>query len=63
MRHAVETGKAQPNTGWSGALFCEIYRLFFADLVTDFLTATIAGHLTATVPILTVVDPTETIAE
>ncbi|WAL64724.1 hypothetical protein ORV05_27750 [Amycolatopsis cynarae] len=57
LRHAVETGTDAAATPIEDGLFCEIYRLFFADLVTGFLATVIAGKITLMVPVLPVLDP------
>lgn len=61
LRHAVETGTDAGGTPIGDGLFCEIYRLFFADLVTGFLTTVIAGKITL-MQVLPVLDPAGEIA-
>ncbi len=61
-RAAVRAGErlfAAPDN----ALFCLIYREFFADLVAEFLRAAIAEEITAAVPALVLVDPSGQIAD
>lgn len=43
-------------------LFCLLYRTFFADAVTEFLTSVIAAKITLVVPGLVLVDPSGQIA-
>ncbi|QFU88952.1 hypothetical protein YIM_18865 [Amycolatopsis sp. YIM 10] len=52
-------------SGWSfpDDLFCEIYRLFFADFVAEFVRAVIAEKVKLTVPALVLVDPSGQIAD
>lgn len=63
LRHEVETGTKTARASISDGLFCEIYRLFFADMVTQFLTAVIAGKISLAVPVLPILDPAGHIAD
>lgn len=61
LRHAVETGDGDA-VGIDDELFCMIYRLFFAYVVTRFLQSVIAAKITLMVPVLPAVDPAGHIA-
>lgn len=61
LRHAVESGRGDGSGGVSDELFCAIYQWFFADAVAGLLEAVIVGHIQLTVPVLPMVDPTDSI--
>jgi hypothetical protein len=44
-------------------LFCFLYRVFFADTITQFLTSVIAAKLNVAVPVLLLIDPTGQVSQ
>ncbi|WP_091614588.1 hypothetical protein [Micromonospora mirobrigensis] len=46
----------------TGELFCAIYRLFFGELIGEFVHVLIAENIKLAVPALVVLDPTDTVA-
>jgi hypothetical protein len=62
LRRAVETGDRSAGPLGEG-IFCEIYRIFFADAVTGFFKAVITAKIMLMVPVLAVVDPAGLIAD
>jgi len=44
-------------------LFCEVYRLFFADVVRQLVATAIAAKVTLAVPVLAIIDPAGAVAE
>lgn len=46
----------------TGELFCALYQLFFGELVGEFVHVLIAEHLKLAVPVLVLLDPTDTVA-
>ena len=61
VRAAVEGGTDL--TGWLvDELFCELYRMFFADIVQEFLHTMITANIALAVPVLPTVDPAGLIA-
>ncbi|WP_211762990.1 hypothetical protein [Kutzneria sp. CA-103260] len=61
LRHAVDTGTPSRG-GISSELFCTVYRIFFAQAVTNFLKSVITAKITLIAPILPVIDPAGHIA-
>lgn len=61
VRAVVEDG--EDLVDWlTGELFCELYRLFFADVVRQFLRSVIAAKLSLAAPVLPFVDPSWALA-
>jgi hypothetical protein len=58
---AVESGSTYEG-GLTGELFCEVYRIFFAEAVASFLQSVIAAKITLIAPILPAIDPAGKIA-
>ena len=61
LRDAVDTGTPS-HGGISNELFCAVYRIFFAQAVTNFLKSVITAKITLIAPILPVIDPAGHIA-
>jgi hypothetical protein len=49
--------------GWAWDLLCDLYQVFFAQVVAEFLRSVIAEHIKLSVPVLVAIDPEGTIAE
>lgn len=63
LRTGVESdGQSADGSPIDDDLFCAIYRIFFADLVTDFISSLIASKIQLLVPVLPAIDPTGQIA-
>jgi hypothetical protein len=60
---AEEIERAEPGWNFPDGLFCEIYQLFFADYVAEFVHAVIAEKVKLVVPALVLVDPSGQIAD
>lgn len=56
-------GRGDSHWGFPDGLFCEIYQLFFADYVAEFIHAVIAEKVKLAVPALVLVDPSGQIAD
>ncbi len=57
LRQSVENGDSTDS--WvDNEFFCLIYKLFFADIVTEFLVSVVASQITTAMPALLVADPT-----
>jgi hypothetical protein len=63
VRDAVRDGKAVSGPALSDELFCLVFRLFFKDTITSFITTIIAGKVKLAVPLLHVIDPAGKIAD
>jgi hypothetical protein len=63
VQDAVKEGKAVTGSVISGELFCLVFRLFFKDAITSFITTIIAGKMKLAVPLLHVIDPAGKIAD
>lgn len=63
LRDAVQDGKAVSGPAISSELFCLVFRIFFKDAVTGFITTIIAEKVKLAVPVLHVIDPAGKIAD
>jgi hypothetical protein len=61
IARAVETSSPY-NGRITGELFCDVYRIFFAEAVASFLQSVIAAKITLVIPILPAIDPAGHIA-
>lgn len=62
-----ELGAAMQGPGTGGGfawdILCDLYQVFFADIVGEFLRSAVAEHVKLAVPVLVVVDPESRIAD
>lgn len=49
--------------GFAWDILCDLYQVFFADLVGEFLRSVVAEHVKLTVPVLLAADPEDRIAD
>ncbi|MFI6346052.1 hypothetical protein [Streptomyces sp. NPDC050560] len=58
-----ERAKAPTGAGITGELFCLLYKLFFADVVAEFVRGAVAESVKGAVPVLHVLDPGDHVAD
>lgn len=61
MQDAMDSGTASGGFAWD--ILCDLYQVFFADLVAEFLRSVVAEHIKLAVPVLVAVDPEDRIAD
>jgi hypothetical protein len=55
--------KRGPGGGFAWDILCDLYQAFFADIVGEFLKATVAEHVKLAAPVLLAVDPGDRVAD
>lgn len=67
LRRHPELDGAMPGRGSGGGfawdILCDLYQMFFADIVGEFLRATVAEHVKVAAPVLLAVDPGDRVAD
>ncbi|MFF1955516.1 hypothetical protein ACFVWX_00700 [Streptomyces sp. NPDC058220] len=58
---AMDAGTARGGFAWD--ILCDLYQVFFADIVGEFLRSVVAEHVKLTVPVLIATDPEGRIAD
>ncbi|MFI9463321.1 hypothetical protein [Streptomyces xiamenensis] len=61
LDHAMETGTARRGIAWD--ILCDLYQVFFAGVVAEFLRSVVAEHIKLTAPVLIAADPEGRIAD
>lgn len=61
LDHAMDTGAARG--GFARDILCDLYQVFFADLVGEFLRSIVAEHVKLAVPVLIAANPEGRIAD
>ncbi|QXE35528.1 hypothetical protein KQY30_15930 [Streptomyces sp. GMY02] len=59
--NAIEAGGTRGGFTWD--ILCDLYQVFFADIVGEFLRSVVAEHVKLTVPVLIATDPEGRIAD
>jgi hypothetical protein len=62
LQDAILNGQVTKGSLISGELFCVVYKLFFKETVSAFITTMIAGKIQVAMPLLHVIDPAGQIA-
>lgn len=65
-RHSEPGGAMRagvPGGGFAWDILCDLYQVFFADMVGEFLRSVVAEHVKLAVPVLVVADPEGKIAD
>ncbi|WP_435134053.1 hypothetical protein [Actinacidiphila sp. bgisy144] len=58
---AIQAGGSSSGFAWD--ILCDLYQVFFADIVAEFLRSAVAEHVKLAVPVLIVADPESRIAD
>ncbi|MFB7761468.1 hypothetical protein ACWD33_05665 [Streptomyces xiamenensis] len=61
LDHTSETSPARRGIAWD--ILCDLYQVFFAGMVAEFLRAVVAEHIKLTAPVLIAADPEGRIAD